>query len=243
MKKAASFVALLLFVHTLTACHPKGSVAQTNLYEPYIIAEVNVVLADDLNPHMRDQIELLDTDEYGRKLYRLKGLSVTIGPAIEMYIVSQMKDNGYVYYYPDKCYLIREEKLEEFSEVQVEKLKDQNDWGKPLSGEMMHRILIGTTPETVHYEQEKFANCVREALGLNLKYSVREQPMEKYSNTEQLFAVSVFLKDSDTQKILEDKLYLVFWSSSSQGRILAYREISIHAGNQEEIAAFRESLQ
>ena len=67
MKKVKFYGMILLCSVSLVGCGPKGSVSDTKLYAPYQIAQVNIVLADDMNSHMRNQVEVLETDEYGRK--------------------------------------------------------------------------------------------------------------------------------------------------------------------------------
>ena len=242
MKKIWNIILYLICLLFLTGCYPKGTLAQKDEYAPYRIAQVNIVLASDLNPFMKDQVEVLDCDEYGRKLYRLRGLSVTIGPTIEMLIISQIEENGYVYYYPDLCYLIREEDSVDFTEAQTERLKAQNDWGKPVNEAMLYSVPIDTNPPTVDYSWNGFGPCVRRELGIKQDYLVNEGPMELYQHGKQLFWANVFLKDPDTKEILEDRLYLILWDAYAYKEIIACQEIPIRTDNQAEIAAFRERI-
>ena len=81
------------------------------------------------------QIKIIEKDEFGRTLftYYEKGYGCV---SFSSLMVSQGSVDGYVYYYEDKNYLLRQEnsteKIQDFTNEEIDRLKSVNDWGKEV---------------------------------------------------------------------------------------------------------------
>ena len=130
------------FLMILTGC--KGcsyndySGEHTDLYT----VAVNSILWNEGHSSSADrfydaEIEILETDTYGRVLYTYyEKTHDTI--AFSSLIITQYSSGGYVYYYEDYNYLIKEQELyslelQRFGQEEIENLKTLNDWGKELN--------------------------------------------------------------------------------------------------------------
>lgn len=138
------FVVLSKYIFT-----PLG---RTGFYEAQYILDANVPAFGSLNDAGRsDRVELLETDAYGRTLFRHR---VRVGERtddwqIDTYlttlVICQKKDEQMAYYYPDFCWLgkLSEQSgtYAEFTEEEIALIKERNDWDKPLENERMQSVL------------------------------------------------------------------------------------------------------
>ncbi len=76
--------------------------------------------------------ETVETDDFGRMLVEYRGHSEISYQVETAMVILQKHDEERTYYYEDLCYIIGE-----YTEQQLEKLKADNDWGKPLDEEKM----------------------------------------------------------------------------------------------------------
>ena len=137
--KTIAGICSVIFLVFLTGC--KGcsyndySGERTDLYT----VAVNSVLwntghSSGADRYYDSEIKILETDTYGRVLYTYyEKTHETL--AFSSLIISQHSSDGYVYYYEDYNYLIKEQKLysgelRQFSQEETENLKTLNDWGK-----------------------------------------------------------------------------------------------------------------
>lgn len=110
-------------------------------YKNYdIVVDYQVPFADS-NPRW-NQVELIDEDEYGRKIFSYKSVghySNVFGDYVKttynnapvlLYVVVQKTNNQYVYCYDSLCYNYVSS-FDDGSTV-IENLKLNNDWGKAL---------------------------------------------------------------------------------------------------------------
>lgn len=118
-----------------------------------------------------DNAEVLDTDEYGRRLIRYCGRSPYLAVPINWDIsatcllICQKVSGGFAYYYDDICWvgksIIAEKQLyAEFSEDEVDALKERNDWGLPLENDKMQRVCYTVplkTPDGTGLEENVFS--------------------------------------------------------------------------------------
>ena len=122
-------------------------------YKNYdIIVDYQVPFADS-NPKW-NQVELLEEDEYGRKIFSYKSLGhytnvfgdyvkTTYNNApVLLYVVVQKSNNRYVYCYDSLCYTYVSS-FDDDSTV-IENLKLNNDWGKALDDGKMTALSIDT---------------------------------------------------------------------------------------------------
>ena len=106
-------------------------------------------------------INILDTDSEGRILFEYSARDVIGGEHLEEYrtvlVICQKYDDDYVYFYEDICYLKQYD-----TDEAIDRLKEQNDWGKALDESKCSRRpilltfdLFAYTEENIPYEQVK----------------------------------------------------------------------------------------
>ena len=104
-------------------------------------------------------IEVIETDSEGRILFEYSAPDVIRGGSIENYqtalVICQKYDDDYVYFYEDICYLKQYD-----TDEAIDRLKEQNDWGKALDESKCSRRpilitfdLVAYTDETIPYDQ------------------------------------------------------------------------------------------
>lgn len=96
-----------------------------------------------LDVRTRDWVKIEEKDDYGRYLYSF----ITTGEkTIAAYIIAQQEDveNEMIYYYPEYNIVfldhIEVHNLSEAEQQQIEQLKKQNDWNRPLEYSKMVSI-------------------------------------------------------------------------------------------------------
>lgn len=130
------------FLMILTGCVSCYKGYSGNNPDLYTVA-INSVLWNKGNSDLADkfcdsEIKVLEEDEFGRILYTYyEDYYSGGGISFSSLIVSQYSVDGYVYYYEDCNYVIKEQeryapKLEEFSPEEIDNLKKANDWDKEL---------------------------------------------------------------------------------------------------------------
>ncbi|MBQ2667822.1 MAG: hypothetical protein IJF56_04260 [Clostridia bacterium] len=123
LKEAKSIVqialCILFMICTLTACK---SVSQ----EISLAACGSFAVPDIYTFDLKGgsfSCEVLETDTYGRILFKYTTFSETTGePEKTAYVICQKYDQKHVYYYTDVCYTFED------AADELEKLKTANDW-------------------------------------------------------------------------------------------------------------------
>lgn len=135
----AAFLALFL-----TSC---GS--QYKSYD--VIAEFQVPFAN-ASPRW-NEVELIEEDEYGRKLYSYESVGVYTNVLydfaessknnvpVSLYMIVQKSDNKFVYCYDSLCYSYVGSFENDNTNI-IENLKINNDWGKPLDEKKMNPLSV-----------------------------------------------------------------------------------------------------
>lgn len=82
-------------------------------------------------------VEILETDSYGRWLYKCKEYNVITNKEEAAIVICQKLDDHYVYFYEDKNYLAYE-----YTETDIAELKIKNDWDQPLNEDKMTKCKI-----------------------------------------------------------------------------------------------------
>lgn len=77
-----------------------------------------------------DGVEVIEVDNYGRKLYSFND-SVNFNGIGNYILISQMEDNEYIYYYDNFNFLPIIDRY--YSETKVYELKESNDWNKDMN--------------------------------------------------------------------------------------------------------------
>ena len=116
-----------------------------------------------LNPEM----SILDEDEYGRVLY-----SYYEGARVNTYnyLIMQKSDEEYVYFYQDYNFISSTEIF--FSEEDIEKLKEYNDWGKETDNEKCTKAKIEYKKTDGPLNKRKILKLASEHLGNDFKNHV-----------------------------------------------------------------------
>ncbi len=108
-------------------------------------------------------VMLIEEDEYGRKMFCYLELG---GPNAEIYLlIGQKSDGDYAYYYPHVDYAVAhvseydsrlhlygdnpyaDDPLLDFSDEQIDELKQANDWGQEINMEKCKEIKISRAPK------------------------------------------------------------------------------------------------
>ena len=224
----------------LSGCHQGGSVGDTKLFEPYRIADANIPLADNLHTSQFDKVAELETDAYGRRYFSYETYSVLYGAQVEIHIICQMTKDDEVFYYPDYCYLIREEDAAAFKEDEIACLKEWNDWNRPLEEDKMYSVSYSEHNEYIANEEE-IKLSVLAYLGLDDSYGVNRNGLESLNKKEQLFIVNVFPRDSDGNATGAGDIYIILYNNSQTKSVTMCEKIDDPLSCQERVRAFRES--
>ena len=155
MKKTIAFILLLALLMVCTSCH-YGAYYYVDSEDKsaFIIASYNIPGASD---GYDTQVELIEEDSYGRKLYRFScicqnglfykdGYNYDVEPSVNLraYVISQKETKKGVYYLDSVCYMIRLT-WDEFSDELIEELKALNQWDTELNtGTMCYRPYPGS---------------------------------------------------------------------------------------------------
>lgn len=130
MKKRVFLCAAITFCMLLTSCMRAGRPLELQLCGSYAVPGM-------LHRDMKDggcSAEEIETDSEGRTLFRLSGKNLVYDAEAAYLVICQKIDAEYVYYYEDICFT-----EEGQSSEAIERLKERNDWGKPLDDSKMSR--------------------------------------------------------------------------------------------------------
>lgn len=115
-----------------------------------------------------DFINLLETDSYNRNLfyYHLSEHAAAV------LLIVQKTEEPMVYYYEDYCYLVKKDiqGSDMFSEEEINSLKEDNDWDKPLDDAKMHSINYLNNPVGAENVDDYFDTIKKIRAGLEIKY-------------------------------------------------------------------------
>ena len=171
MKKLFSSILILVFIiSSLSSCAILGK-----RNAPKICAEFSVPYLGCYD--LRDaNIKELETDSYGRVLLEYEGCydATTIVKNDTIYIgyekalvICQKYSNSYVYYYEDQNYL-----LYDYTDEDIIRLKEQNDWEKPFVVSKMSKRPIMLTLDGVVCDNSKLkieSEWLAEQVGIDYK--------------------------------------------------------------------------
>lgn len=169
-------VGIVLFTTAFLFCGCFFAPSDINIYRGQYSELLTVSLHSLLGVYDSEmnQIEVLQTDDYGRILYAYSTFPLTAGdPGASVHtwyndesrligvLICQFVDSDYVYFYEGCNYLIAESPIKEeqplsqlvslfFSEEEIAHLKSKNDWGKSLA---LHNAT--TAPVNEHWEYQQ----------------------------------------------------------------------------------------
>lgn len=119
----------------ITGCTPINYLGRD--YDLFGVALSSVPGTGEFRPY----INIIEVDTYGRTLFTVQVGSSLYGESNVgglVYSICQKSDKNYTYYYDTVCYLPGRS-LEEFTEDDIARLKEQNDWNKPLDENLMSK--------------------------------------------------------------------------------------------------------
>ena len=153
-----------------------------------------------------DYVELLETDAFGRRLYRYNMGETWVG----MILIEQKEGEGYTYYYEDLCYLMYRRGERDATNEEIACLKENNDWDKPLDDTKMSCTPIGNGSDNLVESKAVYTAVSRRMKtkhsGQNLAITVNGLEIDE--NGKQLIFAEVFFTETG-----EHKYYLLSYSS------------------------------
>jgi len=129
MKKIAALITIMIILSTIAGCLYDGK-----HQELYQMTRFNVLATNGVGETDKVKIEVLEEDLYGRILFTYTmDTSRTYGYGrIWVVAICQKSDRKLTYYYEDECFIISDA-FENFSEEDINNLKLNNDWDKPVN--------------------------------------------------------------------------------------------------------------
>lgn len=163
MRKIVLLMLLQIFILTiLTGCGYNGySGDRSDLYT----VAINSVLWNNGHSFSADkytdpQIEIIDTDMYGRILFTYyERYYAGAGFSFSALIICQSSNENEVFYYEDVNYIVKEQELYaqnvvQFEDEEIEQLKVANDWNQEINfDKCIEKEIIKDKPVVLH-EQE-----------------------------------------------------------------------------------------
>lgn len=149
-------------------------------------------------------IEAVEEDDQGRIMFRITGGNSPLyyrcfGQQNKMFALAicQHSDEKMVYYYEDDCYLLYAN-VQDLSTIDIEHLKERNDWNQPLQFEKM------TTKEIIPKEEMgyKYTNLSVEYAIRIESYEAKEAFLKQIDLGEKYYAFPSILDDDGEGRIL-----------------------------------------
>ena len=228
-------LALLLFCGC-DAGYKRSSAGASEFYNAMTVIQTCVPHIGGMDLRL-DRIELLETDNYGRSLFRYS-FALT---GSEAFVIIQKTEGSLVYYCEDYCYLYNQHEGTT-NERDIDWLKEQNSWDSPT-----------TTRKTIYLD---FANASPDHVGIDNPQDVEKKILlslkERYPDTEweeadiglnclenypgcgQIIFVETHNDDSVTQ-------YLVLYDNSAEKPVVVLEEIQERNDLRELIISFKDA--
>lgn len=234
------FLVVFAIAILLCGCYQRGTVKQTDFFEPYRIADANIPFADNLHTTQFDRVEEIETDSYGRRYFSYKTYSVMLASNVEIHLICQMTQGDEVFYYPDYCYIIRTEDDAAFTEAEISCLQACNDWNLPLIEDKMYATSRSQQHKDLANEKEIHA-AINSYLDIDDSYGVLHNGLETMRENEQLFFVMVYPKGKDDKVNDAVQFYIMTYRSGSPQPIIMCEQVSNSLSCQEQIRHFRDT--
>ena len=232
MKKLLILTLTLLMMLSLTGCIPMGG----RHPELFVVASNSLlgVLGRD-----RENTVILDEDDFGRVMFAYGGHTVTSDGRhtatfnILAVLIAQRTTETHSYFYDGVNFILREVELERdqiatmerietlaleyFTEEQLERLKEENDWNRELDESRFFRVPVSRRPK------EDFMTRVPERTRREVYLAVSGAPrssrgipltMDKNGNVIYFIMGSSF--DSDTQEWTFYRAFLFMFDANGE---------------------------
>ena len=209
MKRTVAIVLLAVLLFSLYGCYPRNPLTQVLLVTQTSYAIPGARISD---VNSSKQYEIIETDDYGRKLF---AISFDEHPFITATCVMQKSDDQSVYYYDNVSYLCTE-KFKSYSQEQIIKLKEDNDWNKPLDAtKMIKREFVNAFSLEPDREsavnREKVSSAYIQTFGAS-KYLTSAGYFDYSQTGQEIFLVSRAeeeVNDGRTDLILIDRYFMI----------------------------------
>lgn len=236
MKKVILCILFLAIMLSCTGCLPEY-VFVTGYYEAFHLVTADVPFADSTNKIRFDNVKKLEEDEYGRCLYSYGTGSAMFGYSyLNIYIISQKETQTEIYYYPDYCYIARYDADDPFSEEEIARLLERNDWDKPLNEEKMRKIPNDDLGWIARYGD--FTTALRDYLRIGKEDSIIIHPMEINDANQQMIFYLVIHK-TEIEGKWTSASYISVYQADSDRPIVAIEEVEDSFDCQDTIHDFR----
>lgn len=240
------FLAILLFITTISfsSCYEENSVAETDRRDIYRIITVSVpyVCRGDMT---FDTVTYKETDAYGRELFLYRKDLYMSSDTLDIWVICQKTVEEQTYYYQDYCYYVCQVGYD-ISAAELVRLKERNDWGKPLDETKMASIYCGEE----YSENRDFEYYLQFEKGDTIKDDMRSEfdaPTDSYiyldgiGSDAQGNAIIFVLITEKKNGTLADKAiarYLVRYDKNLQ-TMINYISVSDSFNLQDQIHGFR----
>lgn len=159
LKIAILLICLLFCAMALSSCDFafRGSLSDVDLEEAYYILRdctYGFTSWPDADALRFDYAEVMETDQYGRRLIRYSGSAPQNkngDNVASCLLICQKISGGHAYYYEDICWIgtsfLGDKKVyADFSQQEINTLKEKNDWGLPIDTSKMKKVCYTVPP-------------------------------------------------------------------------------------------------
>lgn len=231
MKKIA--ILFLCVILLLNGCYRKGSVGASKFFDVAAVVQVCVPYCG-VPDYAFDSINLLETDNYGRRLFCYESWQWETTALL----ICQKTDESNAYYYSDYCYIIRSGTNVTFSEDNIALLKSINDWDLPLNTDKMKSV--NYTEANREIDQPNAKRAILLALGKEeTDTHIMLDGLEFDQNGNQIILVQV---QDLSQSVSNKDVYLVLYQSDDTGKVIALQKIDSGIDCREEIVEFKDTF-
>lgn len=178
MKSRSKFLTVLfciVFVLISTVCSGCGYKGYSGENVDLYTVAINSVLWNVGNSYGADfardsEINVIEKDEYGRTLFTYhEKYYVESSLCFSALIVSQYSSDGYVYYYEDCNYIIKEHiniwEAVDFEQDEINEIKELNDWNNELDLSKCTKKEINKNKPKIPTDSDAIKNKAIEELG------------------------------------------------------------------------------
>lgn len=230
-------IIILVFVIVLIGCdagYNRYSAGASDYYDAMTVIQASVPHIGGMDLRL-DSIVLLETDNYGRQLFRYSLAS----DRSEILLITQKTENTLVYYFEDYCYLICDN--EGFTESDIAWLKNQNDWEIPLeTNKCIYVDFEDSVPD--HVDIDNQFDVKKNILAFlhsyypeknGIQISIGINALENYPNCGRIILVDAYFDNSLS-------MYLVLYNDVENDPIIAFEKIQSVDTIRDEIIEFKE---
>ena len=196
MKRTAFIIICLCIGVALTSCSPPKYVGKDR--DLFSVAAYNVLGGDT---HDNTKTKIIEKDDYGRTLFYFyfRNLFFTDIASANGHMtglcICQHSEDKLVYYYEDVCAQVTSGDCSELKYFDVEKLKHDNDWNKPLDySKMTTRKYVPDNSTGRTYDLRADARitvCVQDIFPQSVNYRIAKIYGNKKKNGKMLFLIRV----------------------------------------------------